>query len=241
MGEATSELVRRLHRLESPELALRGVAALRERLSALEAVHVRNARDVGLSWGRIARALGISRQALHKKHAKRLRPRVIALPRTDGPTMIVTGAARRAVRHAREEALALGHYPVGTGHLLLGLLWPGTSAPARALRSLGLAPETTRDEVDRLVTGTPGPSEDSARADSPELLPVSRAARRALEQSLHEAVRRGDRHLGVEHLLLALLRDETGVAVKALTALGSGAAELEQALESEQARAGTSD
>jgi DNA-directed RNA polymerase specialized sigma24 family protein len=51
-----------------PVEALRRVAELRARLGAEEAVHVHRARNAGLSWAEIAEALGVSRQAVHKKH-----------------------------------------------------------------------------------------------------------------------------------------------------------------------------
>jgi ATP-dependent Clp protease ATP-binding subunit ClpA len=41
-------------------------------------------------------------------------------------------------------------------------------------------------------------------------------ARRVLERSLEEALNRGEGYIGVEHLLLAVLRDSRGGAVRAL-------------------------
>src|SRR5437763_583316 len=52
----------------------------------------------------------------------------------------------------------------------------------------------------------------------------------ALEQSLREAQRLGHEHLGVEHLLLALLRDEDGGAVRALGDVGVSTDDLERCL-----------
>ncbi len=54
-----------------PEVGLRAVAALRRLLEQLESVQVDNARANGWSWQEIARQLGVSRQAVHKKHAGR--------------------------------------------------------------------------------------------------------------------------------------------------------------------------
>jgi Homeodomain-like domain len=54
-----------------PAEGLRAVLALRRLLEAVEAVQVDNARARGWSWQDIARALGVSRQAVHKKHAGR--------------------------------------------------------------------------------------------------------------------------------------------------------------------------
>lgn len=53
-----------------PRVGLRAVAALRKLLERLEAVQVRNARVQGWSWQEIAAELGVSRQAVHKKHGR---------------------------------------------------------------------------------------------------------------------------------------------------------------------------
>jgi DNA-directed RNA polymerase specialized sigma24 family protein len=56
-----------------PHTGLRAVAALRRLLEQLEALQVDNARAHGWSWQEIAAVLGVSRQAVHKKHAGRTR------------------------------------------------------------------------------------------------------------------------------------------------------------------------
>lgn len=56
-----------------PAVGLRAVAALRRLAERLEALQVDSARDKGWSWDEIGAALGVSRQAVHKKHAKRTR------------------------------------------------------------------------------------------------------------------------------------------------------------------------
>ena len=53
---------------KDPEVGLAAVAALRELLESLEALQVANAREQGWSWQQIAGALGVSKQAVHKKH-----------------------------------------------------------------------------------------------------------------------------------------------------------------------------
>ena len=56
---------------EDPEQGLRAVAALRRLLERVERVHVENARRAGRSWQEIADELGVSKQAVHKKYARR--------------------------------------------------------------------------------------------------------------------------------------------------------------------------
>lgn len=54
-----------------PRIGLRAVAALRRLLEQLECLQVDNARRYGWSWQEIAEELGVSRQAVHKKHKGR--------------------------------------------------------------------------------------------------------------------------------------------------------------------------
>ncbi len=51
-----------------PQEGLAAVAALRALLESLEALQIQNARERGWSWQQIAEALGVSKQAVHKKH-----------------------------------------------------------------------------------------------------------------------------------------------------------------------------
>ena len=53
---------------KDPEEGLAAVAALRELLESLESLQVSNARERGWSWQQIAAELGVSKQAVHKKH-----------------------------------------------------------------------------------------------------------------------------------------------------------------------------
>jgi hypothetical protein len=55
-----------------PAVGLPALAALRRLLDDLEAAHVARARSAGWSWADIADALGVSRQSVHKKHARTL-------------------------------------------------------------------------------------------------------------------------------------------------------------------------
>jgi DNA-directed RNA polymerase specialized sigma24 family protein len=54
-----------------PRVGLRAVRALRRLLEHLEDTQVARARDQGWSWQEIAEVLGVSRQAVHKKHGRR--------------------------------------------------------------------------------------------------------------------------------------------------------------------------
>jgi hypothetical protein len=58
---------------ESPADGLAAVVALRRLADRLEAAQVERALADGWRWALIAEALGVTRQAVHKKHAKRLK------------------------------------------------------------------------------------------------------------------------------------------------------------------------
>ncbi len=66
-----------------PREGLEAVVALRRLLEMLEASQVENAYVAGWSWERIAGVLGVSKQAVHKKHAKRLKARFAGGDRGD--------------------------------------------------------------------------------------------------------------------------------------------------------------
>ena len=53
-----------------PGVGLGAVAELRELLESLEVLQVDNARQRGWSWQQVADALGVSKQAVHKKHGR---------------------------------------------------------------------------------------------------------------------------------------------------------------------------
>lgn len=54
---------------DQPEEALAAVVALRVMADRLEKQAVKNALSQGWTWAQIAEALGVTRQAAHKKHA----------------------------------------------------------------------------------------------------------------------------------------------------------------------------
>jgi IS30 family transposase len=54
-----------------PVVGLAAVASLRVLLESLEELQVRGARELGWSWEEIGRALGVSKQAVHRKYGRR--------------------------------------------------------------------------------------------------------------------------------------------------------------------------
>ena len=249
MPDDLGDLVRRAT-ADDPSEGLTAIVALRERLDGLESAHVQRALDSGWSWSRIGHALGVTKQAVHRRHARRAAPEPAAPEPKPKPTasiaqggaapprtrasaerarLVVTGEARLSVERARREAGRLGRDAVQPEHLLLGLLHAEAAPPARALAGLGASPSDVQREVERAA------AESGARVRGqaePEVRPpVSPQARAVFEQSLREAVDRGDPHLGPEHLLLALLGGPDELPNQILDRLGLSAATVKRRLD----------
>jgi predicted transcriptional regulator len=224
---------------DDPGAALRAAAQLRRQLEDLVLDRVEQAVEEGWSWSEIAAALGISKQAAHKRYAERLhrvrnlarrRKRRDASASSAQDQIVVTAQARRVVRAAQIAALALGHGEVEGAHLILALLADRDSAPATALAELGIEFDRARDHVAELDLPHGSFSSHELTASVAGHIPMSTAARAAFKQSLREATRMGHRHLGPEHILLGLLRDPNGTAVATLGSLGVSSDDLERCL-----------
>jgi len=59
---------------DDPDGAMAAAVALRKLADRLESEAVDAALDRGWTWAEIAQALGVTRQAAHKKHARTRRP-----------------------------------------------------------------------------------------------------------------------------------------------------------------------
>jgi DNA-binding Lrp family transcriptional regulator len=188
-----------------PEAALRGVTELRRRLDAFERAQVTRMLADGRSFAELARALGISRQAAHRRYRDLAAARSSRRPRAGRP--IVTAEARQGMRLAWAETVAAGASAVGSRHLLIGILQTESDA-ARALRAEGVSLSHARMSAR---------TEECAGADeneSNQLEAIVRGVTRA-------ALARGDGRVCPEQLLLAAIANADGGACRTLTALGA--------------------
>jgi hypothetical protein len=110
-----------------PTASLRALSALRRELDALERAHVARALQEGQTFAAIAKPLGISRQAAHRRY------RELATG-TQAPRL--SSEARAALLRAREEAARHGSRSIDSEHLLLALAPRGLDVDA-ARRRLG--------------------------------------------------------------------------------------------------------
>jgi hypothetical protein len=233
-GATIEQLARDATRHTDPEEGLRAVTALRHELDALEPTLVARALRAGASWSQVAKSLGVSKQAAHRKHRDAV-AREEAEGAPTGSRILVTAEARRCVGFAREEARALGVGAVGTEHLLLGILRCRRSHAVHALHGLGVTLERAKGELQTTIAD--GEPVNGGASDHPSLSALGRRrditphTRRILEGALREAVKLRDGYIGVEHLLLALLADHANGAVQTLAQLGVTPEQLRGELE----------
>ena len=111
-----------------------------------------------------------------------------------------TEKARRVIFFARYEASQFGSPYIETEHLLLGLLREDKALTNRFLRSHASV-ESIRKQIEAHTTIR---EKVSTSVD----LPLSNECKRVLAYAAEEAERLGHKHIGTEHLLLGLLREE---------------------------------
>src|SRR6266511_1455536 len=119
-----------------------------------------------------------------------------------------TERARQVVVLAQEEARTLKHNYIGTEHILLGLLREEEGLAARVLESLDITVERVRAQVVRIV----GSGEEVTSGQ----IPFTPRAKKVLELALREALSLGHNYIGIEHILLGLVRENEGVAARIL-------------------------
>jgi len=119
-----------------------------------------------------------------------------------------TEKARRVIFFARYEASQFGSAYIETEHLLLGLLREDKALTNRFLRS-----HASIESIRKQVEGrTPVRDKVSTSVD----LPLSQECKRVLAYAAEEAERLSHKHIGTEHLLLGLLREDKSLAAEIL-------------------------
>ncbi|HUV30645.1 MAG TPA: ATP-dependent Clp protease ATP-binding subunit [Acidobacteriota bacterium] len=121
-----------------------------------------------------------------------------------------TEAARKAIEYARDEASRLRHDYIGTEHLLLGLIRLGEGHAVEIIANLGLDIEDLKASIEEVV-------QPSGGTMTMGQLPLTARAKKTLEVSGQEARALKSKDIDTEHLLLALLKDEEGVAAQVLS------------------------
>jgi ATP-dependent Clp protease ATP-binding subunit ClpA len=144
-----------------------------------------------------------------------------------------TDRSRESVEAAFKEARMLGHDSLGDEDLLLGILRTDEGIGAATLASLSVTLEDAREESEAMLSDAlssigisfeevcreAGDTFDMRLPDDRKI-PYSPRAKDALVRARKEMLRLGDDYLGTEHVLLGILGNEDGVAVRMLGRLG---------------------
>lgn len=126
---------------------------------------------------------------------------------------LATDRSRRVMVIANQEAKDLNHEYIGTEHILLGLIKEGLGVGCHVLKNLGLELNKIREEIKNLVKCGP-------KTAIMGNLPQTPRAKKVIEYAIEEMRAFNHEHVGTEHLLLGLLREQDGVAAQVLMNLG---------------------
>ncbi|MBI3609951.1 MAG: ATP-dependent Clp protease ATP-binding subunit [Nitrospirae bacterium] len=125
-----------------------------------------------------------------------------------------TDKGRKIIILAREEAERHQNDYLGTEHLALAILRETDGIALAILKKMGLSPEQVRLEIERNL---PGGGSTMTFGE----IPFTPRVKKVIEFAVEEARLLGHNHIGSEHLLLGLLREEEGIGGKILRSLGA--------------------
>src|SRR5215467_441280 len=194
--------------------AAAAAAQLEETTDALLGYFVDRCRKDGRSWSEISVALGVTKQAVHKRFAGAVAAHLIAA--NPAPTFErFTDRARHVVAAARQAAHAAGG-AVSSQHILIGLFAEPAGLACRALTNLHVS------EADvRAAAGAGASAGEDASGTLPQF---AEEGKRALADALTIALELGHNYIGTEHMLLGLYRNAESPAAQILTGLGTSEA-----------------
>jgi len=122
-----------------------------------------------------------------------------------------TEGAIKVIMLSQEEARRMGHNFVGTEQLLLGVIGQRHGIGARALKKMKVTLKKARREIELYIgRGTGFVASE---------IPFTPRAKRVLEMAVHEGKDLGQNFVGTEHILLALIAESDGVAMRTLDKL----------------------
>jgi ATP-dependent Clp protease ATP-binding subunit ClpA len=202
-GQRICALAEEAAAASDPEAALETLTRIREELAEFERQQVARALTGGRSYGDVARAMGITRQAAHRRFKD-----LATQKRRASKRLPPTPEVRLVFDYARAEARALGASVLAPVHVLLGILRNGDRRAAAALTASGLSLEDARRVArdDLAASGNGG----AGKVDIREML----------AETAQCARRRGADRVEVEHLLRSALTSDDRAADRLLGRLG---------------------
>ncbi len=167
-------------------------------------------------------------------------------PNFSQPQIGLTPRSKKAIELAVDEARRLGHFYIGTEHMLLGMIREGEGIAAGVLESLGVNLEKARTALVHVLSNpqqstseqaqeprelSPSQSRPVTRPRATAILqthstkpyesyPFTDQAHKVIEAAREEALNFQHNYIGTEHLLLGLLNQSDSVAGAVLQNLG---------------------
>ena len=132
--------------------------------------------------------------------------------RANDPFDKFTEGARQVLSVARAEAQRLDHPQIGAEHLLLGIVRDGHEVAGRVLANLNVDLPTLGSRIESLI----GRGEPPFTGE----FGLAPRAKQVIELAVAEARRLNHAHVGTEHILLGLVREETSLAAGVLKTMG---------------------
>lgn len=117
------------------------------------------------------------------------------------------------LKYAKDEAIRLGHNYIGSEHLLLGILRQENSVAITLLRNLDIEVDDLRVTIENIVRS-------GGEIPTVENLPLTKRSEHILQNAYSEAKKFGSAVIGDEFLLLAILKENAGVAFEVLWSFG---------------------
>ncbi len=223
--------------LDQLSTAATTVAQIEDTSDALLGHFVDRCRREGRSWSEISAALGVSKQAVHKRFAASVAEQIIAsipaptLERFTARARVVLASAALAARDAGQDKAA-------AVHILIGLFAEPEGIAAKVLQSLGVTRDSVRTAAVRTTAlaarpadepedaAEPGAAAGAATAGAmPQIPRLTADGRVALRDALAVALELGHNYVGTEHLLLGLYQNADSPAAAILTAAGASEAD----------------
>jgi ATP-dependent Clp protease ATP-binding subunit ClpC len=136
----------------------------------------------------------------------------------------LTERAQRAILVAQEEAHVLNNDYLGTEHLLLGLVKIEEGIAYKAITSMDIDPNEIVKRVESFVKEN---KQNTGQTSREEVI-LTPKAKRVLELAEREAINLGDSYISTEHILLAIIHEGGGVAIKILQDLGVDLSKFEE-------------
>ena len=136
----------------------------------------------------------------------------------------LTERAQRAILVAQEEAHILNNDYLGTEHLLLGLVKIEEGIAYKAITSMDIDPNEIVSRVESFVKEN---KQNTGQTSREEVI-LTPKAKRVLELAEREAINLGDSYISTEHILLAIIHEGGGVAIKILQDLGIDLSKFEE-------------